>query len=166
MTELLAPHDHAYTNLAPGVALTETGAVIAPNISLDAWGGALQTCQAVANASAWALGDLLVFADDHGGWGEAASQYLDLTEKSFSTLQKAIYLARQYPPAERLPGLSWSHHAEVAAIKDPDERTALLLRARDEGWSREHLRAYRTETRGTIGKPRPAQTCPACGHQW
>jgi hypothetical protein len=163
MTDALVPHREVV--LAPGVVLTPTGAMISDDVSLENWGRALKACQSVANATAWALGDLLVFADDHPGFGERYSQYLDLTGKSYSTLTKAIYLSRQFPPAERVEGVSWSHHAEAAAIKDKQERHTLLHQAKEEGWTREQMRESRTPP-VIIDTPVHDHTCPKCGHQW
>ena len=165
MPEALVPLNQSHSiALSPGIKLTDTGALIDSDVSLDAWSDALRQVQSLANASVWALGDLLVYAHAHADWGETYTQYLELTGKSYSTLTKATYLSKQYLPEERVVGVSWSHHAEVAAVKAPAERRALLHRARDEGWTREQIRDYRTDA----GTPL-AQTnhqCPECGHQW
>jgi|TARA_R100001086_G_scaffold57730_1_gene26286 hypothetical protein len=149
--------------LSRGIQLTETGAHIDRDVSLEAWGAALQTCQSLANASLWALGDLLLHAHSHPEWGETYTQFLSLTGKSYSSLTKATYLAKTYPVEARIEGVSWSHHAEAASLPEP-ERRALLLRARDEGWTREQVRDHRTgaDTRAVVTH----QTCPSCGHQW
>ena len=118
MTDALVQTSHSIT-LSRGISLTETGAVIDDGVSLDAWGEALQQCQSLANASIWALGDLLVYAQNHAEWGETYTQFLELTGKSYSTLTKASYLSRQYASTDRVEGLSWSHHMEAAAIKIP-----------------------------------------------
>ena len=115
MTDALVQISHSIT-LSRGISLTETGAVIDEGVSLDAWGEALQQCQSLANASIWALGDLLVYAQNHAEWGETYTQFLELTGKSYSTLTKASYLSRQYASTDRVEGLSWSHHMEAAAI--------------------------------------------------
>jgi hypothetical protein len=151
--------------LSSGIKLTETGALIEQNVSLEAWGAALQACQSLANASVWALGDLLVHAQDHAEWGETYTQFLTLTGKSYSTLTKATYLSRQYPPDERVEGISWSHHMEAAPLRPTDERTTLLRQARDEGWTREQVREHRTGA-DTNPTNTPSHQCPSCGHQW
>jgi len=151
--------------LGPGVVLTRTGAVISDDISLEDWGHALGVCQAMANATMWSLGDLLVYGHEHAQWGETYSQFLDMTGKSYSSLTKAAYLARQYPHDERIEGLSWSHHMEAASIKDKDERHQLLTQAKDEGWTREQIHDHRTGTDAKTLAP-AAHTCPSCGHQF
>ena len=163
MIEALAPTSPSIA-LSRGIQLTETGALIDRDVSLEAWGAALQACQSLANASVWALGDLLVHAQDHAEWGETYTQFLTLTGKSYSTLTKATYLARQYPPEERVEGISWSHHMEAAPMR-ADERTALLRRALEEGWTREQVRDHRTGNDTSLVVA-TRHRCPQCGHKW
>ena len=61
MTEELVPQEREII-LAPGVVLTKTGALIDENVSLEHWAAALRMTEAVANATMWALGDLLLHA--------------------------------------------------------------------------------------------------------
>ena len=164
MTEELVPQEREII-LAPGVVLTKTGALIDENVSLEHWAAALRMTAAVANATMWALGDLLLHAHEHASWGEKYTQYLDLTGKSYSTLTKSTYLARKYPHEERLEGISWSHHMEAAAIPDRDERHALLKRAKDEGWTREQIHDHRTGEDVDITTP-PTHCCPSCGYKF
>ena len=49
--------------IAGGVTLTRMGAVIAKNITIDEFCHGLQNCQKLANASMWAIGDLLVYGE-------------------------------------------------------------------------------------------------------
>jgi len=164
MTEELVPQQREIT-LAPGIILTKTGALIDENVSLEHWAAALRMTEAVANATMWALGDLLLHAHEHASWGEKYTQYLDLTGKSYSTLTKSTYLARKYPQDERVEGVSWSHHMEAASIKSKDERQAILHQAREEGWTREQIHDHRTGA--DIKTLAPAtQRCPSCGHQF
>jgi len=165
MTDALVQRSHSIT-LSRGISLTETGAVIDDGVSLDAWGEALQQCQSLANASIWALGDLLVYAQNHAEWGETYTQFLELTGKSYSTLTKASYLSRQYASTDRVEGLSWSHHMEAASIKDPNERRELLLQARSEGWTREQIRSHQVDDATPKLLHEPFHKCPSCGHRW
>lgn len=163
MTDTLITTSHSIA-LSQGIQLTETGARIDRDVTLEAWGAALQACQSLANASMWALGDLLTHAQDRPEWGETYTQFLTLTGKSYSTLTKATYLSKHYPPDERIEGVSWSHHMEAASLPEPARR-ALLLRARDEGWTREQVRDHRTGRDAIPVVPLQHQ-CPSCGHQW
>jgi len=151
--------------IAPGVTLTQTGALIRDDVLLEDWAQALGVCQALGNATMWALGDLLLYAHEHTQWGEKYSQFLDLTGKSYSTLTKATYVARHYPHEERVTGLSWSHHMEAASIKDKDQRHQLLSQAKEEGWTREQVHDHRMGTDKQKEIPQ-TQMCPVCGHRW
>jgi hypothetical protein len=158
------PHpDTPMIQLAHGIYATRTGAMINENITLEDFCTGLSNCQALANAATWALGDLLVYGENRNEWGETYTQALDLTQKSYSTLTNAVYVSNAYPPEERVDGLSWSHHREIASVKNPDERRALLTQAANEGWSREQLR---DAAKGARAPAKKVTTCPKCGHEW
>ena len=157
------PHpDTPMIQLAHGIYATRTGAMINENITLEDFCTGLSNCQALANAATWALGDLLVYGENRNEWGETYTQALDLTQKSYSTLTNAVYVSNAYPPEERVDGLSWSHHREIASVKNPDERRALLTQAANEGWSREQLR---DAAKGARAPGKKVTTCPKCGHE-
>jgi len=165
MTDALVRHaDHAIT-LAEGVVLTDSGCAIDHDISIEVFCSALQNVQALANATMWALGDLLLYGEARGDYGEMYTQALDATKKSYATLTQAVRISKAYPQPERVAAVSWSHHREAAGIKDPAVRSELLYQAAQEGWSRETLRERVQELKGDL--PAPAlTTCPQCGHAW
>jgi len=165
MTTTLTLRDSQTLTLADGVVLTDTGATIRDDLSIEEFCSALQNVQSLANATMWALGDLLLYSETRGTYGEMYSQAMDVTRKSYATLTQAVRMAKAYPQPERVSAISWSHHREAASIKDPQERATLLHRAADQGWSREDLRAHVQELKGEV--PTPAlTTCPQCGHAW
>jgi len=146
------------------LTLTDVGLIINGPVTFDDFCNGLKKCQLVANGALWTLGDLLVYGESRGEWGEMYSQAIDLTKKSYSTLTQAVHLSKRYPHIERVAAVSWSHHREAAQITDPKERRQLLERAGAEGWSREQVRDH---VRGTDTTPAaPLRTCPQCGHQW
>jgi hypothetical protein len=150
-------------SLTDGIQMTHTGALIDPTITFDEFCHGLQNCQQVANGALWALGDLLLYGESRGEWGEMYAQAVDLTKKSYTTLTQAVRLSKAYPPADRVAAVSWSHHREALVEKDPEARHALLHRAAAEGLSRE---AVRSLVVGDPPAPAPSHTCPQCGHQW
>ena len=145
------------------IYMTPTGAIIDQDVSFDDFCIGLQNCQKVANGAMWTLGDLLVYGEGRGEWGHMYTQALDLTKKSYSTLTAAVRLSKAYPIEERVEDVSWSHHREALAEKDPALRRDILVQAADAGLSREGVRALISgET-----PPTPAtKTCPKCGHEW
>jgi hypothetical protein len=169
MTDALIPTNSG--PLAPiavpvgtSLTLTESGLVISGDLTFDDFCNGLKQCQGIANGALWTLGDLLVYGESRGEWGEMYSQALDLTKKSYSTLTQAVHLSKRYPRTERVAAVSWSHHREAATIADPQERRQLLERAGAEGWSREQVRDH---VRGTdTDSAPPLRTCPQCGHKW
>jgi len=129
--------------LGGGITLTETGAVIEGNPTVDDFCTAVQKCYRLANATMWAIGDLLLYGEGRSEWGETYTQAIELTQKSYSSLSQAVWVSKAYPPEGReFAGmLSWSHHRTVASIKDPAERRQLLQRCVDNSLSRDDLRA-------------------------
>tara|TARA_R110000824_G_C15094258_1_gene665646 strand:+ start:108 stop:671 length:564 start_codon:yes stop_codon:yes gene_type:complete len=163
-TGVVAPRtDTTMIQLAHGIYATRTGATIKDNVTLEDFCTGISNCQALSNAATWALGDLISYGESRNDWGEMYTQALDLTQKSYSTLTNAVYVSNAYPPEERVDGLSWSHHREIASLKNLDERRTLLTQAVDEGWSREQLR---DAAKGSRASAKKVTTCPKCGHEW
>ena len=158
--EWLGKHD--LLTLDGAIRLTPNGAQITREVTFEEYSVALQQCQILANASVWSLGDLLNYGEHT--FGEKYSQSLDLTHKSYHTLVQTAYVSRQYPPEDRVTGVSWSHHREVVAMPNRDARRALLEEAAREGWNRDQIRErYRGDR---AERPPATSTCPKCGHQW
>ena len=155
--------------LAEGVTLTPTGATISATLTLDQFLAAVKNANTLTTASLWAIGDLLLYGERQPAWGDAYTQALDLSERSAWVLTNAMRLATAYPVAERVPGLSWSHHRDALHLKDPLERTHLLTTAAAESLSREEMKGRM----GLTVQPRaipvddgPYTVCPQCQHRW
>ena len=150
--------------LARGVTLTPVGATIAEALTLDEYVAAMRRANTIATAGLWAVGDLLVYGEDHPSWGEMASQAIDLSGRSAWTLKWATTLSRAYPHDTRVPGVSWSHHRDAMHLDAPQDRRDLLEQAAREGWRREEMKGVM----GLAVQPRKhhPSTCPACGHTW
>ena len=149
--------------LVEGIYLTRQGAWIDPeseaDITIDTYLEAVSRCQLLSNATLWTLGDLLCWGEKRP-WGEMYSQALDVTHKSVSTLQAAARASREYPMADRVSGVSWSHHRE-ALVLPRGERRAVLEEAAKMGVSAMALR----EQLGPVKVKKPT-VCPQCGHEW
>lgn len=96
------------------------------------------------SSSAWCLGDWLCF-------GQAAytGRYQDAIERTsldYQTLRNYAWVARRFPLSRRRDDLSFGHHAEAAALPEP-EQDFWLRKAAEQGWSRNHLRR---EIRGSL----------------
>jgi|2_EtaG_2_1085320.scaffolds.fasta_scaffold126354_1 hypothetical protein len=165
MTEIMTVQSQIL--VAEGVQVGPLGATIEENITFEAFEEGLRNCHLLASASLWSLGDLLAYGEGRGDWGESYTQAISLAQRSYWTLTQAVRLAKAYPPGERVANISWSHHRDVAAIKDPAERRQLLEEAVKHHWSREELRAQRTKFEGDpLVKVFASTTCPKCGYNW
>lgn len=91
----------------------------------------------VDTSFAWCLGDWLIY-------GEAAydGRYRDAIEQTsldYQTLRNYAWVARRFSMSRRRDSLSFGHHAEVAALPEP-EQDFWLRTAEKLGWSRNRLR--------------------------
>lgn len=86
----------------------------------------------------WWIGDCILTGERI--FGDDAYQAVD---PSFSPdlLQRCVAIANKFPPEQRRPELSWSHH--VAASKLPPKlRAAALAKAEREAWNTQQFQAY------------------------
>lgn len=91
----------------------------------------------LATASAWCLGDWLIYGETYfpGRYRDAAEH----TALEYKTLRNYAWVARRFAPERRHPRLSFGHHAEVARLPQP-EQDFWLRKAALYGWSRNELR--------------------------
>jgi hypothetical protein len=61
-------------------------------------------------------------------YGEKYSQAVEENVGSYGSLRNAVYVSERFDLSRRRDNLSWSHHAEVAAL-DPHEQNDWLDRA-------------------------------------
>ncbi len=101
------------------------------NMSLEEWSEAVELVSQLEVCSSWWVGDLLCAGEN--AFGERYAQGIP-EGLSPSALKGYLWTASRVPPANRHPGLSWSHHRAVAALP-PVEQALLLDQAEAEGWS-------------------------------
>jgi hypothetical protein len=121
-----------------GVLVTRVGLQIPAALSYDTWESAGRRISAVANSSAWCLGDWLIY----GQWRytDRYRRAVDVVGLDYQTLRNYAWVARRFEVSRRRDTLSFNHHAEVASLP-PHEQDYWLNRAHESGWSRNHLRA-------------------------
>jgi hypothetical protein len=130
------------------VVVSELGFQPPARLSFEKWLIIGQRLSSVASSSAWCLGDWLIY-------GEAAfkGRYREAVERTsldYQTLRNYAWVARRFPPTRRREGLSFAHHAEVAALSEP-EQNFWLRKAADLLWSRNRLRCeVRTSLRERV----------------
>lgn len=86
----------------------------------------------------WWIGDMLLMGERFFG-----DEYFQAVDPSFSAdlLQRCIAVAAKFPPEQRNPNLSWSHHLAVIKL-DPRIRVIALKKAENEGWTSKDLNKY------------------------
>jgi hypothetical protein len=168
-TSALALSDNGSVSLGGGITLTATGATIKGDPTLDQFWAGIQNCYTLANATQWAIGDLLLYGEGRSDWGEEYTQAVELTQKSYWTLTQAVRVSKAFPRDDRefAGSLSWSHHRILAGIKDLNDRRNLLQRCSDEALSCDDLRGVmpkkiaKDATPSTEGESHDI-TCPFC----
>jgi hypothetical protein len=121
---------------SPAVA-DDVGLHLPHRLSFDRWLTMGQQLSAIATSSAWCLGDWVVYGQDtYTGRYRAA---IERTSLDYQTLRNYAWVVRRFPHHRRRAELSFGHHAEVAALSEP-EQDFWLGKATKLGWSRNRLR--------------------------
>jgi hypothetical protein len=113
------------------------GIVFHELLPFDAWCDAGTRITLLGNASAWWLGDWIVFGQRK--YGRRYKCALTITRLDYQTLRNYASVARRFPPERRRRDLSFQHHAEVAALDD-EAQDRWLDAAQAGHWSRNELR--------------------------
>lgn len=131
---MLAPADpHGVMQLA---IWTETSLTLPEDTTYTAWEEFGRVLGRMERSVQWWMGDWWRFGERK--WGERAAQAVD-SSWDFQTWANAGWVAGAVETSRRREVLSWSHHAEVAALS-PAEQDDWLDRAEAESWSRNDLR--------------------------
>lgn len=133
----------------------------------------------MGRSAGWWVGDWLNYGNTV--YGERYVRAARITGYDVRTLMNMTWVASRFESSRRREGLSWSHHAEVAALP-PEQQDRLLARAEANRLSVRDLRdEVRRERRAAkaLGKepaavvgPAPEHdeadaedlVCPECGH--
>lgn len=106
-------------------------------LPFEAWLGVGRQLSAVVASSAWCLGDWLVFGQQ--AYGGRYREALERTGLDYQTLRNYAWVARRFEVSRRQATLSFGHHAEVAALPQP-EQDFWLRKSEEFGWSISQLR--------------------------
>jgi hypothetical protein len=106
-------------------------------LSFEDWVRAGRHISKVSSASAWWLGDWLLYGEQ--AYGRRYRTALEVTPFDYKTLRNYAWVARRFEPSRRRDRLSFQHHAEVASLPEP-EQDLWLMRAETLCWSRNELR--------------------------
>lgn len=121
------------------ILTTRVGLHFPDVLTFDRWQDAGRHIARIVDTSAWCLGDWLVYGQSH--YSDRYRHAIDAVGLDYQTLRNYAWVARRYPAERRREGLSFQHHAEVAALP-PEEQDRWLNRAAEEGWSKTELRKH------------------------
>lgn len=147
-------------------ALEDAGAISPSHLDLSSRPDlSLETCMSLAalfgqvnTSSRWYIADLLEYVEMR--YGEYVAQVADATKLAPQTIENILSIGRRVPPERRVDGVTFSVHAEVAALEPPDQRRWLKV-AKDENLTKMELRGrIKPELPPAV---RPTMTCPHCG---
>lgn len=128
---------------------TRTALYFRPELSYEEWQQLGEHLLTVADSSAWWVGDWLLFGQRR--YSDRYERAIRRTGFDYQTLRNYAWVASRFDATRRQEGLSFSHHAEVAAL-EPDEQDAWLHRALVNRWSRNALRAELRKERERAGE--------------
>lgn len=150
----------------------------AEDLSFSEWLEYGRRLGVMGRSAGWWIGDWLSYGNHV--FGERYVRASRITGYDSQTLMNMAYVASRFDASRRRGRLSWSHHAEIAAM-EPEEQDQWLERAESdrlsvrclrEGIRRERLRkkaeeeAAERESCGTNEGERldADMVCPECGH--
>jgi hypothetical protein len=150
----------------------------AEDMSLSEWLEYGRRLGVMGRSAGWWIGDWLTYGNHV--FGERYVRASRITGYDAQTLMNMAYVASRFDVSRRRGRLSWSHHAEIAAM-EPEEQDHWLERAESdrlsvrclrEGIRRERLRAKAAEEAAERealgidedGQPSADMVCPECGH--
>jgi len=125
----------------PTSVLTATGWVPHGDIELRVWLEHGRRFGALGRSVAWWIGDWLIYGNAR--YGERYVRAARVTGYDPQSLMNMVYVASRFALERRREALSWSHHAEVAALSRAEQERWLELAARE----RMSVRSLRAELR-------------------
>lgn len=118
-------------------AVPKTGFRLPRNLSFDRWLHLGLQLSAINSSSAWCLGDWVAY-----GMDAFAGRYRNAIEQTaldYQTLRNYVWVTKRFPLHRRRDSLSFAHHAEVAALSEP-EQDFWLRKAEELRWPVKQLR--------------------------
>ena len=106
-------------------------------LAFDDWLAVGQSLTRFSRASAWWLGDWLVYGER--AYGRRYKAALNVTALDYQTLRNYAWVARSFEMSRRRDSLSFQHHAELAG-RNEAEQELWLHRAETLRWTRSQLR--------------------------
>jgi hypothetical protein len=157
--------------LEVAISMTPTAWAVAGDLSLLEWSQSGRRLGIIGRGTGWWIGDWLNYGNLR--FGERYVRAARITGYDVQTLMNMVYVASHFEPARRRPNLSFSHHAELAALS-PEDQDHWLERAENERLSvrclREEVRRARRQAEAeaepevdAVEEPEDELVCPHCG---
>jgi hypothetical protein len=132
-----------------GIA-TARGFKARAGLTFNEWISAGRQISRVATASAWWVGDWILYGER--AYGSRYRTAIELTSFEYKTLRNYAWVARRFEVSRRRDALSFQHHAEVAALQEA-EQDLWLNRAETAHWTRNELRRQLASSRAAAPVP-------------
>ena len=126
-----------------------------PLLPFEAWTALGARIALHSNASAWWLGDWLVYGREK--YGRRYKHAIAATGLDYQTLRNYAVVARRFEPSRRRDDLTFQHHAELTALTD-DDQDHWLQQAAVNRWSKQELRGHVRAALGAGDRRRPRAT--------
>jgi len=120
------------------VMLTRIGLHMPQDMTFEHWERTGAQLSGIVNASAWCLGDWLVYGKEQ--YSNRYQHVVQAVGLDYQTLRNYAWIARRFAPERRRQNLSFQHHAEVASML-PQDQDCWLGQAEAHGWSVKQLRS-------------------------
>ena len=131
---------------------TPTSLILPHDLSYEDYEGLLGFLGLLHNASRWYIADALRFGE-LAFEGDKYVQAAELTGLSPGRLANIASIGNRIPPSRRRPGVSFSHHEEVAPL-EPEDQERFLAAAEENAWPKDVLRAeIHAELAARNGRP-------------
>jgi hypothetical protein len=138
-----------------------TGLVFKDKVTFQVWESIGQRLLSAADSTTWWIADWLVYGEE--SFQDRYREAIQRTSLKYQTLRNYTWIGRQFDLSRRHDNLSFGHHAEVAALDQP-EQDYWLRKAEELNWSRNQLRSQiRTSLRERAVENRAAISQGATG---
>jgi hypothetical protein len=159
-----------------GATLSDVSWRAAVDMSFAEWLEYGRKLGVMGRSAGWWIGDWLSYGNH--AFGERYVRASRITGYDAQTLMNMAYVASRFDVSRRHGKLSWSHHAEIAAMAPEEQdhwleragKDRLSVRCMREGIRRERLRKKAAEEAAVEsahtddGREPPDVVCPECGH--
>lgn len=119
------------------IVMTDVGATFSNGVPYEELERVMPELAVVSRASRWAMGDILVYTEQH--YGDKYSQMMAASGLSYGSLANLVSTCARVPHWVRRPLLGLSYHTTVSKFP-PEEQDEWLRLVEVNDWTRDELR--------------------------